>query len=241
MQTLLRTINWDSNFFGIKIVEPTISISSRNDLTEVLSLAASLNANLVVVQLSGSQTGLGNACCEYGGKYVNSKRTYKLSLVGRPIARDHLDYADNEIVSIRQLRRLALGSSLYSRFRVDNRFPLGGWQKLYYTWLKNSIAGTIADEVIVHRINGCIAGMASVEVSNGLGVIGLLSVDPNFKRMGVGSLLIGKAISYCSLNDCAALIVSTQAENLPACKLYEHHDFHLDAEISYYHFWLEAE
>jgi streptothricin acetyltransferase len=48
-----------------------------------------------------------------------------------------------------------------------------------------------------------------------------LVVNPEFRRQGVGRALMGRAIEWAKARHFPGIMLETQNDNVPACKLYE--------------------
>jgi len=62
---------------------------------------------------------------------------------------------------------------------------------------------------------------------NGYGYIEDITVDASFRRQGIGRRLIEQAISWAKERGLPGLMLETQDNNVPACRLYEVCGFHL--------------
>jgi len=137
----------------------------------------------------------------------------------------------------------AIGAAMaaVSRFTFDGRFPQKSARALYRSWVRNSIAGALADEVIVarevHRRNP--VGFATAKMTAGHPEIGLLGVAPAHRRKGVGSLLLERLCRYCGDRGARTLTVATQGRNAAALRLYQKNQFAV-AQISIvFHIWVD--
>lgn len=73
---------------------------------------------------------------------------------------------------------------------------------------------------------GCIVarntdGVELLEGREDLAVLWDLRIDPEHRRLGLGSLLFQAAVNAARVNGCRELRVETQNINVPACRLYE--------------------
>src|SRR5262249_54005156 len=121
---------------------------------------------------------------EFRGLLVDRKATFQRSLSTADAESDRvaschiIEYprgaADPEIV------RLGVAAGEYSRFRVDPRIPGELFERLYELWILRSIAGEMADVVLVAYGDASPArpvGLVTVSLSRGLGSIGLIAVN----------------------------------------------------------------
>ena len=56
---------------------------------------------------------------------------------------------------------------------------------------------------------------------NAYAYIGSIVVDRKYRRQGVGRVLIEKVVDWAKTNGCPGLMLETQNNNVPACRLYE--------------------
>ncbi len=136
------------------------------------------------------------------------------------------------------LVRLALRSGEYSRFRRDPSFPWELADLLYSRWIERSVAGEIADEVLVARDGGEIVGMITLGRAGERGDIGLVAVDPAAQGRGLGRLLVTEAGRRFAASGRTVAQVVTQAENGPARRLYESCGYSIERSETVFHFWL---
>jgi dTDP-4-amino-4,6-dideoxy-D-galactose acyltransferase len=176
----------------------------------------------------------------YYGVLVDKKATFEINL--RNINLDRLPLPKSEPYSsslpFSQLEKLAIQSGIFSRFAIDNRFSHEKFTALYKTWIRKSISGEMADEVLVIRQNNHIAGMITLSNKNGVGNIGLIAVDEEFRGRKFGQQLVCDAHRWFIKQGCHTAYVVTQGENLPACRLYEKCGYQQIKIEFYYHFWL---
>ncbi|OGC89729.1 MAG: hypothetical protein A2W25_13360 [candidate division Zixibacteria bacterium RBG_16_53_22] len=135
------------------------------------------------------------------------------------------------------MARLALQIGQYSRFHLDNHFSPETWQRLYCTWMQNSINRAIADDVLVIRDSGLIVALVTVRAKERTGEIGLLGVHESHRGAGLGRALVDAAMRWFLDRRLSSVRVVTQDANRPACKLYEACGFVVDSVENYYHFW----
>jgi GNAT superfamily N-acetyltransferase len=79
--------------------------------------------------------------------------------------------------------------------------------------------------------------MITVQVTAGIGNIGLIAVAETHRGRGIGSLLIAEAHRWMSAAGATKSTVVTQAANAPACRLYKRTGYSLEHAENYYHFW----
>ncbi|RZK29158.1 MAG: GNAT family N-acetyltransferase [Hymenobacter sp.] len=138
-----------------------------------------------------------------------------------------------------ELESLAWQSGEYSRFRLDPHFETAVFQQLYSQWLRNSLAGIIAQQVLVWRdTDRQELGLLTLGEKNHRADIGLLAVDTNARGQRIGQQLVGAARVWAVSQGYAELQVVTQGDNEPACAFYTKCGFRPVHTEHIYHLWL---
>jgi ribosomal protein S18 acetylase RimI-like enzyme len=114
---------------------------------------------------------------------------------------------------------------------------------MYRLWIERSLRGEMADAVLVADLsNGTLsaplAGLISLEETAGTGSIGLIAVAQEARGRGVGTALLAAAHRWMLARGAQQARVVTQADNLPACRLYERAGYRLADVRHVFHFWL---
>lgn len=150
---------------------------------------------------------------------------------------DSLISVFNGLIATPELHALAIRSGRYSRFNQDIYIPHNKFEQLYRLWIDNSVAGIIADAVLVAIIKGITVGMISLRVSDKTTIIGLLSVAESYSRQGIASKLLIAANNWAGEKGCDIITVVTQEENHGAMKLYKNTGFQVDYIEPFFHLW----
>jgi ribosomal protein S18 acetylase RimI-like enzyme len=225
---MIEKLVWDSDFFNLKIgkvttIENHLNKLSENELNQFdlvyifseheLSENV-LNAQLLDIKVNFSKTNLCFKQVLNISEYDDSKHNYN------------------------KLLELTFLSGIYSRFKKDHRFSTGSYEKLYKMWIDRSIDKSIAQHVLVEMLEGELAGFVTLQFKpDGIGVIGLIAVNPLFQGKKIASRLIQACENLCTLNNINVLEVSTQSDNNPAMNLYENSEFNIKNQQFIYHYW----
>lgn len=231
-----QILEWDSKIFGYEVAKITRQDLSRSELQEVLD-----NLRLQQIKLAyWAQEEESTIAKECSGKMVDKKVTYM-----RQLDEVYSIEKNNNIKSWLhkpledRILSLALQSGKYSRFKVDKNFTRNEYYKLYSAWIKGSLEGSIAKEVLVYQFDlNNIVGLLTINFDREESVIGLLSVDAKYRHLGVGRQLMLEAFNLSKTNAAQEIFVSTQSRNKIACKFYEKMGFVSNKVIYIYHFWL---
>ena len=227
----IEALSWDSDFFGLRIGKAVVN--SKDD----------------VVLLSGYQ-GLRN---DFDLLYIFTTPTISIGLEG-------FELVDNKVIYSKQVRGgrpldccarlfnderpnaslydLAIQSGVYSRFKLDNRFPVGSFERLYHRWIEQSVCGNMADAVFYVGDEDDMKGMLTLKIENEVGRIGLVAVNHGCRGNGYGTVLLDTAEYYLYTKQIQTIEVATQLDNTRACHWYEKNGFAKKSVTSIYHLWL---
>ena len=215
-------LDWDSDFFGVKVARITEPVLTSEELTSIL---AELKHKRVELVYWPSR----NECdCDemkrLCGHLVDNKTTFVIDF--RRLDWDALISTDivepySQSMPITDMEDLAVQSGEYSRFAVDPRFPRETFVALYQTWIDRSLRKEIASEVLVIREASRIVGMVTIGEKDGRGDIGLIAVETKCWGKKYGEKLVRAAQRWFVKNGYLFGQVVTQGKNTPACNLYK--------------------
>ncbi len=233
-----RLLEWDSHFFGARIgrVEP-----SRLDATQVagiLAWASSESIDCLYYLADARDRESAHAAEAAGFRLVDARVTRERVLKGVE------ETSDPELGPVRDeeidaLCAIARRNHLDSRFYCDPRFPDERCDELYATWMRNSCAGE-ADAVLVARQGGRPVGYVTCELDEqDGGGIGLVGVDPDTRRRGLGSRLVGGALGWFATHGRARVHIVNQGRNVAIARVLERLGFRTRSVEHWYHLWLD--
>lgn len=139
------------------------------------------------------------------------------------------------------LVQLALQAGWSSRFCVDTRFGRAAFELLYATWIHRSCAQELADVVLTASLGQDRVGLVTAAFNPPTAQIGLIAVQSEARGLGIGRHLIAEVAKLAAASGCERLSVITQAENLPALRLYERMGFQQSQQMHWYHIWNDRE
>ncbi len=229
----IHVLQWDSVFFGLRIgrteilsKEEALSLVDQHDeLRRRFDLLYIFDPNHVGFNAKGAQL-------------VDEKILYSKPCEPRK------QYS--EIAFFKQakpnedLYHLALVSGAYSRFKLDERFPKGSYERLYTRWIENACPEKETNKqiLIYQDAQSTAKGMITIDFAGELGHIGLVAVDIDTQHQGIGSKIMSTADGYLCHQGVKVLEVPTQKANVTACRWYEKNGFAIKSIISIYHWWL---
>ncbi len=236
-----RLLEWDSEFFGLRIAQVTSPRLSAAELARVRQWVSAEAVDCLYYRVAADAPDAVQAAEAAGFRLVDIRVTLGRRLdpdglppagAGRPVALRTASPGDVEALS-----RIARASHRGTRFYNDPRFPDDRCGALYATWIANSCAG-FADRVWVANGSQDPAGYITCHVdADGAGRIGLVAVAEGARGRGVGPALVRAALAWFAEVGCKRVVVSTQGSNAPALQLYERMGFRTQAVEPWLHLW----
>jgi len=230
---------WDTDFLGFKVARLVPQRLGSSELAECLAQLWQEGTRLVYWGSDPDDVESQTAATVNQGLLADRKTVFVRELNGFVPCASEL-YETHSLPEggwSDGLASLALQIGQYSRFHQDNHFSPETWQRLYYTWMQNSINRTIADDVLVIRDSGLIVALVTVRAKERTGEIGLLGVHELHRGAGLGRALVDAAMRWFLDRRLSCVRVVAQGANRPACKLYEACGFVVDSVENFYHFW----
>lgn len=237
----LKLLTWDSEFFKIRIGRLNLhSLSNIEELTNTLLEAKNTGYNLIYLFAS---PGLALEKYFEAGDFevtlVDTKVTFCRHSPFTNTFPVGVEVYQEEIGAYDTLLKLAYASGEYSRFRLDEKLPPQSFERLYKTWLDNSIGGAPAQLVYVYRDGGAIEGMVTLSFADDdTSRIGLIGVDNSARGKGIGTALINACLHTSETKGVKKLLVPTQLNNKQACNFYRKNGFEEYSREDVYHVWL---
>lgn len=235
MLNTVKYLDWDSNFFSMKIASISMDVWDKDFLWYNIEKLRLENVDLVYLFLNDDQCSL--PIPHLSGKCLlaDVKRIY--------VFQDIVDASVGSNIELfsgcpSELYDLAIQAGTDSRYRLDPNFKDGDFERLYRTWVDNSLNGSVADYVIVYNNKSNLkAGFVTLQNKGDYMSIGLIATDKSCRRLGVGTSLLNAAKRYAFVEH-LPLKVATQAHNQSACLFYEKNGFVQQTQSLIYHIWL---
>jgi len=141
------------------------------------------------------------------------------------------------------LKKLAIASGYYSRFKIDSNIPSTGFEGLFEAWITNSLNRSLADEVfIAYTKEDEEVGFITVKKRANTVNIGLLAVAESHRCQGIAKALLSRAALWAleevGYDPAASINVITQGSNLIACSCYRSFGFSTFSTQEIHHVWL---
>lgn len=227
----IEALTWDSDFFGFPVGR--LTLDADHDWQAAQRLLQVSEYQLVYVHTDAQNSALLAEITTKAPLY--DLKTYfvkkKLDKTKWPIG---IKRYTGSLYP--ELLLLALQSGVYSRFNKDPKLkPF--FTKLYTLWIENSLSGSMAEAIFIHKTAQHTNGFVTVSTHSGIGQIGLIAVSPESRGQGIASMLLQATETWYNKQQCNQAIVVTQGENLPACNLYKKNGYHIDERIAICHWW----
>lgn len=236
---ILEYLQWDSDFFGLKIGRIVGDEKfAEKSLAILLNQAKIANYALLYIFLPEDYVINDVFLSKNKGNLVDKKNVYRKKLYkGSIILSDEIqDYTGKRLST--DLLNLTYLSGQFSRFNTDKNLPNDAFGRLYKTWIEKSLNGEIANKVFVSIKNNKIVGFATLKITDKIGEIGLIAVSETMQGQRIGSKLLDRCADFSKENGINILEVPTQSHNVSACKFYEKYGFEKFSTTNIYHFWI---
>lgn len=238
---MIQKLFWDSEFFGLPIARIETTPPTR-DVIE--NLFADLHDSGIACGYLHSEVPLAFDLNQLAGgecRFVEEKLTFVAAATltntpSWPVVQLKAKHVTPEEHA--QLENLAIASAIHSRFFADDGFPPERVRQMLQLWMRRSVNGELADQVLVLRTQSSLAGMVTLAKKGNRGVIGLLAVDAAHRGQGYGESLVTEALAWTRSLGCLECQVSTQAANGPAVRLYQKRGFSVERREFIYHLWV---
>ena len=236
MNSTIEILDWDSNFFDLRVGRINGTISDGNELAGVLEELKILDIDLGYYSSPVPLENHQDISLPYHINLVDKKTTYLKKITGNAPVNNSItgfkgEYPDEKLLA------LAIESGIYSRFNVDKKIGRSKYEALYKAWINNSVNKKIAKEVLVYMENQIIAGFVTLGEKNSRADIGIISVDSDHRGKGIGKSLMLNAENWFANRNYIHIQVVTQGDNLAACRLYESCGYEIDRLEYLYHLW----
>ena len=227
----VRTLAWDSSFFGFPVEKITIS-NLQSEYGLLRDVIEKSSAKVIYIFTPASvpheQTSI---LSKLGAIKYDTKTVFEKITKCRGVS-DEITRAKSLTPEIEEL---AYAAGWNSRYNIDPLFhPY--FKKLYKTWIKKSFdePDTI---VLAYCKNGNVVGMITLSCMETIGEIGLFAVSKEFRGGGIGRKLLDAANVSCFTQNKKKCRVTTQYENVAACNLYLDAGYKVVSQESVWHLW----
>lgn len=242
MSELYQFLNWDSNFFGLRIAKVNKPQLDPPGMAEILSWCEQNSIDcLYLLADSTDQESIRLAednhfrlvdlrmsmLCQVDSSTDAQLPTYDFTI--RPA----------QSQDINRLRSIARSSFTLTRFYSDGCFPREKCDDLYDVWVTRSCEG-FADQVLVAIYNGVPQGFITLHLKPEAGEIGIIGVSQETRGLGIGKALVESALSWYHNQGIRQVTVATQGKNYQAQNFFQHNGFDVYNMHIWYHKWFSG-
>lgn len=226
-------LDWDTKFFGYKVGSLTLNAGSSLDAE--LQRANLEDYKLVYVYSDHEISPLiHDSYCllDVGGQVSFCKRP--LPSLGELEPESHISLYRSLPLSSRVCALLFLSGRL-SRFRVDPRISSAQFEKLYETWLTNTLLRHPYGLVNTFQLDEDIVGLLSADWDASVCSVGILAVLEQAQGNGIATRMMKNIEQFCIQKGIQSLQVKTQLSNTAARSLYRRCGFVEQKRTLLYH------
>lgn len=237
---LCQSLNWDSDFFGVRIARLNQHRLTEENLDNTNSWCAEnkIDCLYFLADADDDETILLAEKSDF--HLVDLRMTFEKSLKAIPIAAASSGYGRiraSEAHDIEKLRLIARNNHRDTRFYFDRNFSREKCDELYATWIERSCQN-FANAVFVAENEGEAGGYITCHLREmNMGQIGLVGVGPALQGKGVGTLLVNHALNWFAAQGMTKVTVVTQGRNSAAQRLYQKCGFLSQSVQLWYHRW----
>lgn len=222
----IKKLDWDSNFFNIKVgevVNPAENTTILNDDFDLLYVKSNEDVTIAIPNFTMNFAEV---------KVIFSKEIRIKHDEGNSI------FSIKETgYNIQEIYELAYESGKYSRFFLDKNFISEDFYRLYQKWVDNSISNIYADDLLVFLDESQIVGFVTYKSNESTATIGLIAVSPNQQGKGIGAKLLKHVENVLFDKQIKTLQIPTQESNQAACNFYTKQGYALHEKTFIKHFW----
>jgi dTDP-4-amino-4,6-dideoxy-D-galactose acyltransferase len=233
---LCRYLEWDSEFFGLRIARLATDPLRAGEMEQVLASCKAQKIDCLYFLADSADTPSTRVAEDNDFRLVDVRVSLERDLVAGIIPENSsVRNATGE--DLPSLRRIARDSFHDTRFYHDGNFTPSQCDALYETWVEASCNG-FADAVLVVDVADEPAGFVTCKmVGSKAGEIGLLGVSSARQGIGVGRSLVEASLSWFDDHGARRVTVVTQGRNVPAQRLYQRCGFVTLNTQLWYHRW----
>jgi len=229
---MIHELKWDSDLFGKKIGILSIDSDSVSKISAIIKKAKGDGFKYIICKLKEQQTPVIRAL-ESSGFYLSDigitwaieSNQIKYKSSSKNLKKKNLIRIATD-KDTPMLKKMITQLFLESRFYNDPFFSKKEADKLYSTWIENSVGGKNADIVYVIPEIGFIVCKKNTEKR---GEISLIGIKQDFRGKGFGINLLNAALDWFKSQDVSIVSVRTQLKNLNAMNFYLKSGFFIES------------
>ncbi len=246
MNDSVQFLDWDTQFFGVRIGRVLRTRMDAPYLAEVLAWAQEQQIECLYFLADPDDPPTVRLAEDAGFRFMDIRLNLeipRLSLSPEPSLPEGLSLRMGQTSDFELLRHVARDSYTQTRFFSDPHFTQAQCADLYETWLRRSLLEAWADGVIVAELDGVPMGFVTGHLhhSDQRARIGLVGVHEAARGRSMGSALLNASLRWFVQAGMTSAEVTTQARNIPAQRLYQRAGFIAQGVGLWYHLWLSKD
>jgi ribosomal protein S18 acetylase RimI-like enzyme len=232
---MIRSLEWDSRHFGLRIGRVDSNIFSDSAAREVIDERERFDCVYLLADADHAETS--ERAHQLGFRMVDVRLTLARTLNNTPDAATGEGAIRQAVNSdLPRLEELAAASYHSTRFYFDRRFARDRVDELYRIWIRNEYNNPTAKVWVVDHA-ARLAGYTSCTVRGSDSEIGLVAVGEGTRGTGKALSLLEHSLSWAASSGAKQVTVVTQARNVAALRLYERAGFRCRNTEIWYHWW----
>lgn len=238
MSLPVERLAWDSQHFGLPIARISDSAPDAATLGAVVGWARA-GGIACLYFLADDEPKVVAAAEAHGFHFVDVRLTLDRTLDDLPdLTPPRATLRAPQPGDTDTLTAIAAASYTQTRFAVDERFAPARVSAMYRTWMQRSLAGELADYVLVAALDGTPVGFVTASrVDATTAHIGLVGVADAARGRQLGLHLLHQALHHYAGLGCTRMTVVTQGRNIAAQRLYQKAGFRTAERRLWYHLW----
>lgn len=231
-------IDWDSEFFGVRIGRVLPRNMDARNVSQALAWAQEQRIDCLYFLCDAANVPCMTLVENAGFRLTDIRVTMEAKTqVGTVSQANAANVRRATPTDIGALRAIARVSHRDTRFYADPHFQRDKCDRLYEMWIEKS-CGDWADAVLVVAPHDEPLGYVSCHLlSQTEAKIGLVAIAASTQSRGLGSVLLGHAMNWCSAQGRHTVSVVTQGRNVGAQRLYQRLGFLTQSLECWFHYW----
>lgn len=239
---LVKKLEWDSEFFGFNVAFLSCMHLTDNIFRRVEKFIADEQIRLVEYLCNCHDAGSVRVAEDRGFRFTDIRlkfiRPIREAEEGASLPPD-IRFGLAEESHIPELRRIADGLYVDSRYHFDSNFEHQRVVEFYKNWVEKGVRGNFDDECWCLFEGGTPLAFCTIRYgAGGGGTIGLVGIDSSSQGSGLGKKLMMSVFQALSERQVSRLTVVTQGRNYGAQNLYQSVGFRTESTQLWYHKWI---
>lgn len=150
---IVERLKWDSDFFGYEIGKVNNESFVNNGIKKILEKSTDYKLVYVFVNDKINHPKF---------KLVDEKVTLSINVFNSKIQDSNITSFDILTHDFEELKKLAIISGIYSRFKIDQNFLNNEFEKLYSEWINQIVTSESTLDILVYLFEDKIIGFVTL-------------------------------------------------------------------------------